>query len=259
MLKSSLTGSVAGAGAGYRAQSSDSLCSCPLLPNPRISLTRRLSCAIMIAMPSLLASQPSKYAAFWQWFAAHDARLHAVRSSTDPLLDSLRAALGHVHADLTFELGPAAARRELVLSADGIRVAFPEVEALAAAAPVLSTWRVIKFRPRRTPLNSLRLDGTEFSPARTRFVLVKDEPGKVGIILFVEHYTKARHDYFANAGFLLLDEALGEYDMETKVGAVDFLDATSRYFTQSRPLTELPSAFDAFFAGRESRGTPPSC
>jgi len=32
----------------------------------------------------------------------------------------------------------------------------------------------------------------------------------------------AQHDIFAQTGYLLLEEALGEYDMETRVGAIAF-------------------------------------
>ena len=32
----------------------------------------------------------------------------------------------------------------------------------------------------------------------------------------------AQHDIFAQTGYLLLEEALGEYDMETRVGAIGF-------------------------------------
>jgi len=36
--------------------------------------------------------------------------------------------------------------------------------------------------------------------------------------------------------------------METRVGAIDFLGRDSQYYAQSRPLAELPAAFDKFFA-----------
>jgi hypothetical protein len=200
--------------------------------------------------PFRASAQDSKYAKFWTWFAAESPRLLALDGSNDPLLDSLAGALQRVHPDLTFELGPrvTSGRREFVISADGLRKVFPEVEALAAAAPPLPQWTVIKFRPRRPTLSLLELSGEKFDPDRARFLLVKDAPGKVGIVLFLEHYSKDRHDVFAKAGYLLLDEALGEYDMETRVGAIDFLTADSPYFTRSYPLTTLAADFDAHFA-----------
>jgi hypothetical protein len=70
------------------------------------------------------------------------------------------------------------------------------------------------------------LGGQRFEPAHARFLLVKDAPEKVSIVLFLEHYTSNRHDDFAKASFLILDEALGEYDRETHVGSIDFLAPT---------------------------------
>jgi hypothetical protein len=202
---------------------------------------------LLLFLPTMLFSQKVRYIDFWRWFTAHSDVLQRAAGSSGPALDSLGAALARVHPALTFELGPQATRRDLVLSADGIRAAFPEVEALYSAAPKMAEWHVIKFRPRRAPSSTLTLAGRRFDPARARFLLVKDDPGKVGIILFLEHFSRADHDLFAKAGFLILDEALGEYDMETRVGAIDFLAADSPYFARSRPLAELPAAFDAFF------------
>lgn len=194
-------------------------------------------------------AQSSSPAAFWAWFALRSDRLHALRGADDPLLDSLSVALRLVHPDLTFELGPEVADgpRELVVSADGIQTAFPAVETLVGVAPTLSQWRLVKFRPRRAVLNVLTLRGRRFDPARARFLLVRDEPGKVGVVLFFEHFAAAEHDLFAEAGYLLLDEVLGEYDVETRVGAIEFLGADSPYFAQSRPLAELAAAFDEQF------------
>lgn len=206
--------------------------------------------AFAFALLPLSGQQQPKYAAFWTWFDAHSARLYAMRSPTDPILDSLGVALAKVHRDLTFEIGPEAPRRELIISADGIRSAFAEVEALVAAAPRLAKWQVIKFRPRRTSLNLLTIDDVTFDPSRVRFVIAKDDPGKVALLLFFDQYTAARRDLYQKAGFLLLDEALGEYDTEMKVGSIDFVGFDSKYFPQSRPLTELASAFDAYLGPR---------
>ena len=221
-------------------------------PNTRQAPHIATAVRTTICLASLLLSysahaQQPKYAAFWRWFDAHSARLLAMQSSSDPILDSLSRALAKVDAGLTFEIGPPAPMREFVISADGVQSVFPGVEALAGAAPVLSHWRVTKFRPRRLTLNVLKLNGTSFDPARIHFLLTKDDPGKVGIVLFFDHYAASQHDMYARAGFLLLDEALGEYDMETRVGAIDFVGADSPHFSQSRPLGELARAFDSYF------------
>jgi hypothetical protein len=43
---------------------------------------------------------------------------------------------------------------------------------------------------------------------------------------------------------LFLDEALGEYDVEMKVGFIQLLSHESKEFTGSHPIKELGDAFD---------------
>jgi hypothetical protein len=47
-----------------------------------------------------------------------------------------------------------------------------------------------------------------------------------------------------------LDEALGEYAVETQVGFVEFQSTDSKYFAQSAALAELPQHFDEYFRSR---------
>ena len=68
---------------------------------------------------------------FWNWFQAHDSALFAVKTGNEPICGELSEELHRVHPTLTFEFGPAdSGRREFVLSADGIKDAFPAVLAL---------------------------------------------------------------------------------------------------------------------------------
>ena len=48
--------------------------------------------------------------------------------------------------------------------------------------------------------------------------------------------------------FLLLDQTLGEYDVETRVGQIGV--AAPSGSADAVSLEQLPQAFDAFFAGR---------
>ena len=53
-------------------------------------------------------------------------------------------------------------------------------------------------------------------------------------------------------GYLFLDQALGEYAVETQVGFIEFAGHDSRYFDESSPLSELPKRFDNYWKS-ESR------
>jgi hypothetical protein len=130
-----------------------------------------------------------------------------------------------------------------VISAGGISTAFPSVEALYNKAPSLSRWVWVKYRPRRLPINDLNYGGKSVKADDVRYVLSKDGD-KVGIVLFFDGYSEKYKGTFGQIGYLFLDEALGEFSVETQVGFIEFQGQNSKYFAQSHPLRELPAHFD---------------
>jgi hypothetical protein len=92
---------------------------------------------------------------FWQWFEKNSAKLMNFESDQEAIFDELADQMHQVHPDLTFEIGLLEnGKREFVVSADGIRDAFPAVKNLVDAAPPLKEWVIIPFRPPK---------GTEFT------------------------------------------------------------------------------------------------
>lgn len=189
---------------------------------------------------------------FWTWFTAHEARLFAFESDREAVFDALGEQLSRVNDHLTFEFGPIEnGRREFVISAGGIKAAFPAVEALYSKAPPLQRWIWVKFRPRRLPINDLVYQGKTVRADDVRYLMAKAKDGeKVAMLLFFEGYNDAEKTIYGQIGYLLLDEALGEYAVETWVGFIEFQAPDSRLFDRSRPLYELPPEFDAFLARR---------
>src|SRR5262249_23226597 len=177
-----------------------------------------------------------------------EADLFDFERNQEAIFDRLAAEMHKVHPSLTFEFGPKEnGRREFVVSADGIKDAFPKVESLYAAAPTMAHWTFIKFRPRREPFDidyagvSVKADAVS--------VLLQPDGQKAGLTVFIPGYNEGAHEIYAGIAFLLLDQALGEYDVETRVGFVD-VKAPSPNLADARSLKELPKAFDDFFAGR---------
>ena len=157
----------------------------------------------------------SAEADFWSWFATNESRLFTFESDQQRVFDDLSRELKRVNGDLTFEFGPVEdGKREFVISAGGIRSAFPAVEALYGAAPPLKRWIWVKYRPRRLPINDLEHGGKRIRADDVRYLLAKDGD-KVGIVLFFEGYSEQHKNTFGQIGYLFLDEALGEYAMET--------------------------------------------
>ena len=203
---------------------------------------------------STVVHAETKEQVFWRWFEQHEDALFTFEKNQEKVFDDLNQAMNQVHRDLTFEFGPVeGGRRQFVISAGGIKAAFPAVHALHAAAPKLKRWTFIAFRPRRTPINDLDYAGKHVRARDVHYLLFADEdPKKVGIMLFLDGYTAAdRKAVWGQIGFLLLDEALGEYAMETDVGAIVFQSRASKHFTKALPLAELPKDFDETLARRK--------
>jgi hypothetical protein len=61
---------------------------------------------------------------FWKWFTQHESELHDFEVDRERIFNTLANELQKVDPDLTFEFGPAAARREFIISAGGISELF---------------------------------------------------------------------------------------------------------------------------------------
>lgn len=179
---------------------------------------------------------------FWNWFREHEQELWDFEKDRERIFDELASELRKVDADLTFEFGPKSPRREFVVSAGGIRRAFSAVSSLVAAAPTLDRWRVMGFRPRRSPLNVIEFQDKRVHPNEVQFSLLDD--GKTpGIYLFIPGY-KEGDATLKQIGYLLLDDALGEYDVESSLGLVKMFSPETATEGERYPFPKLPTQFD---------------
>lgn len=188
---------------------------------------------------------------FWDWFQRNETRLFLLDGDSnerDAVLGDLSQALAAVSQDLTFEIGPGAeGRREFVLSAGGIKAAFPAVEALAHAGPELARWSIVKFRPRRNPVMRLTYGDKTVDPEDVDCCVLSNGE-ELGLYVFFHGYSEEQRSRWGQIGYLLLDEALGEYDVEMKVGLIDFLPFEAHPDAPRFPITELGARFDEHYA-----------
>lgn len=185
---------------------------------------------------------------FWEWFEQEEDLLFNFDRDQDRAFGLLSTALASISPDLAFEFGPNKnGMRDFVISADGVKRAFPAVEALAAAAPALPRWNVVKFRPRRNPIMQLNFGGKTVDPANVEFSLLSNGR-ELGLYLFFDGYTQKEDAIWGQIGYLLLDEALGEFDVKTKVGPIQFFPSDFQPEVKRYPLSQLPEMFDARFA-----------
>lgn len=192
--------------------------------------------------------------AFWKWFVAHEDELLDFEADRERVFDLLHERLIEVHPDLVFEFGPRANRREFVISAGGLKSAFPAVTSLVAAAPKLDRWRITGFRPRRTPLNQVKIGEVCIDPADVEFSLLTDD-STIGLRLFIPGF-REENKAMKHIAYLMLDEALGEYDVETKIGGIQMLPGASHLSAERYPLAELPARFDELASRLMHTGAP---
>jgi hypothetical protein len=150
--------------------------------------------------------------------------------------------LQKIRSGLTFELGSPGERRELVISADGDKDLFPEVVSLVKAAPDVQRWRFIAFRPRGVFPVEITV-GEKIADSNDVFFSLLDNGKVAGIRLFIPGY-ETNDLGWREVGYLLLDHALGEYDVEQKLPLIKMYSTQEATNERRYPLIELPEKFD---------------
>ncbi|PTT92027.1 hypothetical protein DBR42_02790 [Pelomonas sp. HMWF004] len=209
--------------------------------------------ANLIALATVLglSAGPTRAAGeadFWRWFKQNEVMLFDFEQDQERIFDKLGAQLQRVNpGGLAFEFGPKQnGRREFVISGDGLRKNIPAVEHLAAAAPDLPRWKIVKFRPRREPFD-IGYHGIMVK-ASTVSAWLHPNGDRVDVTFLMPGYTAEKHQPYLGIAFLVLDQALGEYDVMTRVGVVDV--QAPNVSQPAVKLEQLPMAFDAWFAKR---------
>jgi hypothetical protein len=194
---------------------------------------------------------------FWRWFLKHEDVLYNFERDRDHAFKLIEEALHRVQKNLTFEFSSELdSKRDFIISANGIKESFPAVVALTQAAPPLPRWNLIAFRPRRGIGNELKYGGKKIHSNDIQFTLV--ENGNVaGIYLFLPGH-QSGDNASETIGFLMLDNALGEFDVETRLGRITFYAPEAVTEGNRYPLRELPELFDELIARLEGRSGKPS-
>jgi hypothetical protein len=184
---------------------------------------------------------------FWRWFAKNENALYEFEGDIESGFNAIALELVKVDENVTFEISSpdVSGRRQFVFTAGGIRSSFPAVELLVDTSPQLARWKFVKYRQRAIDLLNVEFDGMKVDPLDVHCVIVKDRsPSKVGILMFFDGYTERKRDVFANIGYLILDQALGEFIVETRVGVIEIFDRSSKYYLSARPVKELGEYYD---------------
>jgi len=182
---------------------------------------------------------------FWTWFEKNSEDYFQLdENNYDILFNKLGLQLSKYHKDLTFEFGVEInqGKREFIISADGLVSAFPAVMKLVEEAPSLEKFKVVAFRQRQHDEQEIHFEDIVLDTRDVFFKYKKDkEMDCLDIVIYIKGYTE-ENDQFIGAAFIMLDSLIGEYDVGTKLGEIDFAPYQERKDIQS--ILSLVSLID---------------
>jgi len=204
---------------------------------------------VVLPPPPVEVASPAAAPAFWTWVGAHVDALKAVKTGHEPVTEELARELEKIAPGLVFELGVGNGVLELIISADGRKALFPVVTKLVDAAPQLPDLKVVAFRPRRAMEGfSMQVRDTTLAGKDLWFVAGEDpsRKGMLGVDVFIVGMRGEHDEALENAAFMMLEGTVGEFDLETKIGEVQFKPAPGKLELPLKPLKELPATVDAW-------------
>lgn len=182
--------------------------------------------------------------AFWQWFADHSDGLLAMDEPHEPTMDALHHQLKRIHPDLVFEFDVHSSPRVFIVSADGNSRLFSTVREIIKRAPQLPGWEFLAFRQPGSTDVVIEMRGIRLGPEDVSFVVVPDH-GRAGVTLYLRGLAEDDREALSHAAFILLDNALGEFLVETAVGFIEFEPLENAPAEANNSLADLRSAVTA--------------
>lgn len=162
----------------------------------------------------------------WKWFRAHSDEL-ANASSDSLTFQTFYKKLSQIHSSLVFQIGTddRASGRELVISSDGIREGISAVKKLVEAAPSIEGWKVVAFRQ---PVGeSITVDGGGIKLSTDEilfdYLTAVNNTNTTDVTLYIDGVNVDNNEEYLRVAFILLDAAVGEFQVMTKIGKLDLL------------------------------------
>ncbi|UFH60289.1 hypothetical protein [Sulfurovum mangrovi] len=186
---------------------------------------------------------------FWKWFSENESKYFELEKDQENLLSQLSSKLTKYQDGATYEISTKdKGIRELIISADGLKEIFPVVEQLVSSAPKLDRWKVIAFRPRQADYMGfiLNYSGEDFDPKKLWFYY-RIEDGYFDLLLYHPTYTEEKRNLYIGAFYILLDSALGEYDVTMNLRYIDHAKLPDEPKEAGlTPFSELREVFDTY-------------
>ena len=186
---------------------------------------------------------------FWNWFQVNHTQFlfltEVDEAEKQRLLDDFLTQLHHYCPHLFFAIGgDPAGKPELIISAEGNRDYFKDVEDLMSIAPTLKDWTLIAFKPAQGFDFKLQYGDILFDPSDLWFLpmVSKSNQKFFGLRIGFNHFDESRRKAFLNGSYLMIDNALGERQAGLDVHHIDVCrlpeDPAEKGFIELRELKE---------------------
>lgn len=208
---------------------------------------------------------------FWGWFAENEDGFHdmideAVRqgeayTALAPLVTAVNDQLRAIHSSLGAELGIQKTPTALIITANGVREAFPWVRRVVMVAPPLRHFRPVAFRRRLSAevvqeLKNIVVKGTQAMNGIPDFYFNCEPIGgdQVHVTVYSPEFRPGAQppSQLVGAAIVLMEHLLGEYEAAMRIGDNIAFKPMPAPFTPEhsriRPLIHLPDAVDELFA-----------
>jgi hypothetical protein len=188
-----------------------------------LSLGAFLKYLALIGLVSLSMAQASQFSDFWTWFQVNQTDFPPTTEFDEMYGNELSGRLEAIKLGLVYEISiPDEGEKELVISADGISELIPFVQELVKSAPDIEDWKITAFRPRMDDYArfALNYDERNFDP-KELWCYARIEDGHFDLIIYHPDYSDDDRNLIVSGAFILLDMALGEYDVMTGIRYID--------------------------------------
>lgn len=192
-------------------------------------------------------NKESKEEKFWNWFEKNQETYYSEIENLEireQIFDELTKNLKKVNKDLVFEFSPIHENnvREFTISAEGMKELFPIVEKLIEKAPKLKNWKFNAFR-QRIPGDDFEIQYGDLKIGYSDiYYRSENDNGKLGIELNIKDYNG--NGQTQNAIYILLDGLIGEYDVTTKIGWIEWVKLDKNEIKNLKPIIELRNEID---------------
>jgi hypothetical protein len=190
-------------------------------------------------------SEPQAGGDFWSWWSGgrdRVARAIATGGFDERLVNDITRAVHSIHPAMAWELGPGkTAQHAFCISPEGnAEVRQAALRWLASAPPADATWEYHASKQASPRLMGLEVAKWRFDLEEMRAISSWDASRRrVDVRLWHPGFADAPEEIRLQAGFLFLDNLLGEDEVERWIGQIDLLDAPTGGRTPAELKAEI--------------------